>query len=179
MTDKTHAEATQKMWDLIKDIGFAMLTTEDEDHLRARPMASAQKEFDGNLWFFTRASAHKVDEVGEDPRVGVTYAEPSKQHYVSLSGRARLVRDKGTIEAHWSEAMRTWFPKDDQVVTDDRRHGCGEAGRRVEHLHVRAHQPAEGLGELAVPSAGCDLPRLQADRVGRRERDERGGERAG
>lgn len=111
MTDKTHAEATQKMWDLIKDIGFAMLTTEDEDHLRARPMASAQKEFDGNLWFFTRASSHKVDEVGEDPRVGVTYAEPSKQEYVSLSGRAKLVRDKGTIQAHWSEAMRTWFPK--------------------------------------------------------------------
>ena len=111
MADKTHAEATQKMWELIKDIGFAMMTTEDEGHLRARPMASAQKEFDGNLWFFTRASAHKVDEVGEDPRVGVTYAEPSKQHYVSLSGRARLVRDKGTIEAHWSEPMRTWFPK--------------------------------------------------------------------
>ena len=111
MTDKTHAEATQKMWGLIKDIDFAMLTTEDEGHLRARPMVAAQKEFDGNLWFFTRASSHKVDEVQEDSRVGVTYAEPSKQHYVSLSGRARLVRDKGTIEAHWSEAMRTWFPK--------------------------------------------------------------------
>ena len=41
---ETHTEATQKMWGLIKDIGFAMMTTEDEGHLRARPMVAAQKE---------------------------------------------------------------------------------------------------------------------------------------
>ena len=111
MTDKSHSEATQKMWAMMKDIGFAMLTTEDAGNLRARPMVAAQKEFDGNLWFFTRASSHKVQEAEGGSPVGVTYAEPSKQDYVSLSGHARLVRDKGTIEAHWSEAMRTWFPK--------------------------------------------------------------------
>ena len=111
MSDKSHAEATEKMWSMMKDIGFAMMTTEDGDHLRARPMAAAQKEFDGNLWFFTRASSHKVDEVRGDQRVGVTYAEPSKQEYVSLSGHARLVRDRAAIEQHWQEALRTWFPK--------------------------------------------------------------------
>ena len=111
MTDKSHSEATQKMWAMVKDIGFAMLTTEDAGNLRARPMVAAQKEFDGNLWFFTRASSHKVQEVGEDQRVGVTYADPSKQNYVSLSGRARIVRDRGTIDAHWQESLKTWFPK--------------------------------------------------------------------
>lgn len=111
MSDKTHAEATEKMWDMIKDVGFAMLTTEDGDQLRARPMVAVQKEFDGNLWFFTRASSHKVQEVEQDQRVGVTYSEPSKQNYVSLSGRARLVRDRGAIDAHWQESLRTWFPK--------------------------------------------------------------------
>ncbi len=118
MTDKSHSEATQKMWQMIKGIGFAMLTTEDGDNLRARPMVAAQEEFDGNLWFFTRASSHKVQEADGGHRVGVTYAEPSKQDYVSLSGHARLVRDKATIAEHWSEAMRTWFPqgKDDPDI---------------------------------------------------------------
>ena len=102
---------TAKLWDMIKSIGYAMMTTEDGDHLRARPMVASQSEFDGTLWFFTRASAHKVDEVESDSRVGVTYAEPTKQDYVSLSGRARLVRDAATIKAHWSESLRTWFPK--------------------------------------------------------------------
>ncbi len=111
MSDKTHSEATKKMWSMMKDIGFAMMTTEDGDNLRARPMVAAQKEFDGSLWFYTRASSHKVDEVQGDQRVGVTYSEPSKQNYVSLSGKARLVRDKAAITEHWQEAMRTWFPK--------------------------------------------------------------------
>ncbi len=111
MTEEHHTEHTQKMWDMMKAINFAMLTTEDDDHLRARPMVAAQSGFDGTLWFFTRASSHKVGEVQQDHRVGVTYADPHKQDYVSLSGRAQLVRDKTAIDAHWGEAMRTWFPK--------------------------------------------------------------------
>ena len=111
MTESNKTEATQKMWEMMKDISFAMLTTEDDDNLRARPMVAAQSAFDGTLWFFTRASSHKVDEVKQEQRVGVTYADPSKQDYVSLSGRAHLVRDKAAIDAHWGEAMRTWFPK--------------------------------------------------------------------
>lgn len=111
MTDQSHSEATQKMWGMMKSIGFAMLTTEDDDNLRARPMVAAQSDFDGTLWFFTRASSHKVDEVKQDQRVGVTYADPSKQDYVSLSGMARIVRDKGAIDEHWGESMLTWFPK--------------------------------------------------------------------
>jgi len=111
MSGKTNTEAMQKMWGMMKSISFAMLTTEDDDQLRARPMVAAQSDFDGTLWFFTRASSHKVDEVQQDQRVGVTYADPSKQDYVSLSGKARLVRDKAAIDSHWGEAMRTWFPK--------------------------------------------------------------------
>lgn len=111
MSDKTHSEATKKMWSMMKGIGFAMMTTNDGGNLRARPMVAAQKEFDGSLWFFTRASSHKVDEVQDGHLVGVTYAEPSKQEYVSLSGHGRLVRDKAAIAAHWQESLKTWFPK--------------------------------------------------------------------
>jgi general stress protein 26 len=102
---------TAKLWDLIKAVEFAMLVTEDGEHLRSRPMAVTQKEFDGKLWFFTRASAHKVAEVEQEHRVNVSYAHPGKQDYVSVSGRARLVQDRATIQRHWSEPLRTWFPK--------------------------------------------------------------------
>ena len=111
MSDKSPTEAKQKLWSMMQGISFAMLTTEDAGSLRARPRVAAQDSFDGTLWFFTRASSHKVEEVGSEQHVGVTYADPSAQNYVSLSGRATLVRDKATIEAHWSEPMRTWFPK--------------------------------------------------------------------
>lgn len=100
-----------KLWELMKSTKFAMFTTEDGDHLRSRPMAASQTSFDGTLWFFTRASSHKVDEVQADERVGVSYADPDRQNYVSLSGRAALVRDKASIDEHWNEILRTWFPK--------------------------------------------------------------------
>lgn len=108
---KTKAEATAKLWDMIKDIKYAMLTTEDGDHLRARPMAASQTDFDGTLWFYTRASSHKVEEIDADSRVGVTYSDPSSANYVSLSGTARLVQDRAAIQQHWSEWLTTWFPK--------------------------------------------------------------------
>jgi len=104
-------EAKQKLWSMMKDIKFAMLTTDDGGHLRARPMVAAQDKFDGTLWFFTRASSHKVDEVQSEQQVGVTYADAGQQNYISFSGRASLVQDRPVIAEHWSEAMRTWFPK--------------------------------------------------------------------
>ena len=104
-------EQATKLWDMIKATQFAMLTTEDEGELRSRPMVASQSSFDGTLWFFTQASAHKVDEVQADQRVGVSYSDPSKQNYVSMSGRATVVRDRAAIDAHWAEPLRTWFPK--------------------------------------------------------------------
>ncbi len=104
-------DQNEKLWSMMKSVRIAMLTTEDGGLLRARPMAASQKEFDGTLWFFTHASAHKVDEIEGDGRVGVTYADPGDQNYVSLSGRAVLVRDQAVIDSHWSDILTTWFPK--------------------------------------------------------------------
>lgn len=111
MTETTQDEAKQKLWSMMRDVQFAMLTTDDGGTLRARPMVASQQWFEGTLWFFTRFSSHKVQEVETDHRVGVTYADPSKQNFVSLSGIAKVVRDKAEIIAHWSEPLRTWFPK--------------------------------------------------------------------
>jgi general stress protein 26 len=108
MTNTAHF---QKITDLIKGIKVAMLTSDDGGHLRARPMVAAQKEFAGELFFFTRASAPKVGEVQHHSQVNVSYADADAQNYVSLSGTAEIVRDPAVVAAHWSEAMRTWFPK--------------------------------------------------------------------
>ena len=107
----TDINDTAKLWDMIKSIEYAMLVTEDGDHLRSRPMAVSQKEFDGKLWFFTKASSHKVTEVAHDQRVNLAYAHPGKQDFVSVSGTAKLNQDRAMMEKHWSEPLRTWFTK--------------------------------------------------------------------
>ena len=109
MTDSV--EARQKLWEMIKDIQVCMMVTEDGDDLRGRPMVATQTEFDGTLWFYTRAGSHKVSEVQDDQSVCLTYAEPKDQNYVSLSGKARLDFDREKIKQHWVESLRVWFPK--------------------------------------------------------------------
>jgi general stress protein 26 len=108
----TRAGHIRKLAELITDIEFAMLTTVDADgSLRSRPMAVQRQEFDGDLWFFTRASAPKVEEVEREEEVNVSFARPDKQQYVSVSGKARVVRDRAKIEELWSPELKAWFPE--------------------------------------------------------------------
>jgi len=106
-------EAVEKLRQLIKGIDIAMLTTVDESDgtLRSRPMGTQQVEFDGDLWFFTRASAPKVDEVEHEQQVNVSYADVGHNRYVSVSGTARLVRDHKKNEELWNPVLKAWFPK--------------------------------------------------------------------
>ena len=108
------AQAIDKLRDLIKDIEFCMLTTIDEDgSLRSRPMAiNREVEPNGDLWFFTDASSHKVTEVNQHEQVNVSFAAPDKQRYVSLSGTGELVRDRAKMEQLWKPALKAWFPNE-------------------------------------------------------------------
>jgi general stress protein 26 len=99
-----------KLSAMIEAIDFGMLTTEDkEGHLRSRPM-STQAAKDGTLYFFTDHDAPKVAEIAEDARVNVSYADPSTQTYVSVSGRASVSKDTAKIREVWNEDARKWFP---------------------------------------------------------------------
>jgi general stress protein 26 len=102
----------KKLAELIKEIKYAMLTTTESDgSLRSRPMQVQQVEFDGDLWFFTGASSPKVSEIQRDHQVNVSFAAPNKDSYVSMSGRANLVRDRQKIDELWNDALKAWFPK--------------------------------------------------------------------
>jgi general stress protein 26 len=112
MTAKSNNKSIQKLASLIKDIRFAMLTTVCPDGtLRCRPMATQHDEFDGVLWFFTHVDDAKVHEIEDDQRVNVSYADPDKNNYVSVSGRASLVREKVIAKELWNPLYKAWFPK--------------------------------------------------------------------
>lgn len=112
-TEQARAEAVEKLRQLITDIDFAMLTTVAEDgQLRSRPMSTQQFDTQsGELWFFTADDSAKTGEIAHDQKVGLSYAAPNKQDYVSISGRARIVRDKAKMAELWSAAVKIWFPK--------------------------------------------------------------------
>jgi general stress protein 26 len=107
-----NATDIQKLWDLIRGIEIAMLTTVDSTGvLHSRPMATQDIDFDGHLWFFTEAASHKVDEVNGHREVNLVYVDKEKNRYVSVSGRARVIRDVEKARLLWRPHLRAWFPK--------------------------------------------------------------------
>jgi len=120
VTPQSHNDDLQKLRELVKDIDFCMLSTVEENgDLRSRPMSSnGDIDSDGSLWFFTSASSHKISEIEKVPKVNVSFADPDNQHYVSISGTARLVRDRKKIDELWRPEFKMWFPngKDDPDV---------------------------------------------------------------
>ncbi len=97
---------------LIKGIKVALLTTGAADgSLHSRPMAALDRDFDGTLWFFVSATGRTAEEVQEHRQVNISYAMPGKEHYVSVSGTASLVRDPEKIAALWNPLLKAWFPK--------------------------------------------------------------------
>jgi general stress protein 26 len=119
-TPQRRQDNLEKLREMVKDIDFCMMTTVDENgHLHSRPMSvNEQVDPNGDLWFFTSASSHKVSEISRLPKVNVSFADPDNQHYVSVSGTAQLVRDKTKIEELWKPEFKIWFPegKDDPDV---------------------------------------------------------------
>ncbi|MDQ3131962.1 MAG: pyridoxamine 5'-phosphate oxidase family protein [Acidobacteriota bacterium] len=109
--EKTREESIEKLKGLIEDIDFAMLTTINGGHLRSRPMSTQKYEGDNSLWFFTSDQTHKVDEIEADNRVNVAYSKPDDNVYVSVSGRAAIVKDKAKIEELWNPILKAWFPE--------------------------------------------------------------------
>jgi general stress protein 26 len=102
-------EGIDKIKELTEGIDFCMLTTMDGGVLRSRPMSTQQFEFNGDLWFFTSDNTHKVDEIEKDNRVNVAYSKPEDNKYLSLSGKAEVIKDKAKIEELWSPVLKAWF----------------------------------------------------------------------
>ena len=105
-------EAREKVWELIKDIRFCQMVTQDQDgRMYARPMSAVDHDPMDNLWFFTAADSEKAAEIEANPSVLLSYSDPQKNNYVSISGQAAIVRDRAKIAQYWSEGVRAWFPE--------------------------------------------------------------------
>jgi general stress protein 26 len=110
-----HAEmdsSYDKLWEIVKDCRFAMLTTVEQDGtLRARPMTTVQKEFGGTLWFIAPAESDAVTAVAVNEQVNVAYADTDKADFVSVSGTASVVSNIAIKEKLWSPMAQAWFPQ--------------------------------------------------------------------
>lgn len=106
------ADSFARLSELVEGINIAMLTTVTaEGTLRSRPMSTQQIDLvEGAIWFFTASDSPKSDEILHKQHVNLSYAAIADQHYVSISGRAHLVRDPAKTRKLWKPSAQLWFP---------------------------------------------------------------------
>lgn len=110
-------EKREQLSKLISEFSTAMLVTRTpEGGLRARPLSIADHRDEGVLYFSTSIESGKVHELEIDPHVNVVMQD--KRCFVSLTGVARVVKDRALIDRLWSDAWKIWFPmgKDDPTL---------------------------------------------------------------
>jgi general stress protein 26 len=98
--------------ELLKNFRTAMLTTLQtrDGSLHSRPMVVQQTPFNGRLWFFSKFSSAKVDEIRSGSQINLAYVDPEKKRYISVSGAAYILQDRLKMETLWDNSYRTWFP---------------------------------------------------------------------
>lgn len=109
--------ARRKVSEIASDFESAMLVTHAPGgRLHARPMSIVKVEPEAMLWFATRIQAPKVDELNADHHVLVVMQSESRN--LSISGRARILRDAHLARELWNEGLRLWFrgPSDPELA---------------------------------------------------------------
>jgi general stress protein 26 len=116
-----------QFYDLIDDIKVVMMTTRRPDgHLESRAMATQKRADGADLWFVTAAGGAKLRDIAHDPHVNLAYYKQNSYEWVSVSGVARMSRDRAKIAELYEPDWRAWFGRE-----GDSRHGTADDPRIV------------------------------------------------
>jgi general stress protein 26 len=112
----TTEKKIDELYDLIDDIDIAIMTTRRSDgRLVSRPMQTQDIDDAFDLWFVTSSETDKLDEIEADPSVNLAYYDSGSREWVSVSGTARLSRDRETIHRLYDPSWKLWFGEEDEV----------------------------------------------------------------
>lgn len=108
----TLADLSKKM----AEIDFAMLSTRAKaGQIAARPMSNnGDVDYKGDSWFFALDSTHTVEDILRDPQVGLSFVGAKgllgkPPIFISVEGKADIIREHAAFSAHWTKDLDRWF----------------------------------------------------------------------
>jgi general stress protein 26 len=117
----------EKFYDLIDQIDIAMMTTRRTDgHLESRAMANQKRAAGADLWFVSRDGTAKIRDLLADPHVNLSYYKDRTREWISVSGIAKLSRDRAKIGELYQPDWKMWFAEG-----GDPRHGTADDPRMI------------------------------------------------
>jgi general stress protein 26 len=99
-----------RVWDLIEKVSVCMLTTQFVGGLRARPLEARPDRDAGLIFFVTDIHSAKEHEIEAKPEVGLAFIDPSNKAYLSITGRACVMRDADKMKTSWRQTDEVWWP---------------------------------------------------------------------
>jgi general stress protein 26 len=88
-----------------------MVTISKRGQCISRPMSNNRDvKYNGDMYFFTYEKTQKVRDIEANPQVCLNF-EGSKDLYISINGKAKLIRNKTSFAEHWNESLSQWFNK--------------------------------------------------------------------
>ena len=117
----------ERLHEQIESIEIAMMTTRRRDgHLQSRAMATQTRAAGADLWFVTSEGTPKLLDLQADPHVNLSYYKDRTREWISVSGVARISRDRDKIRELYAPDWSMWFPNE-----GDPRHGTADDPRMV------------------------------------------------
>ena len=97
---------------LMRKLDFCMLVTQGaRGALNSRPMSNNRDvNFRGDAYFFTDGKTQKVRDIAANPQVSLNF-EGARGLFISVKGKAKLIKDKETFAEHWVDDLGRWFKK--------------------------------------------------------------------
>jgi general stress protein 26 len=111
-------EAVEKLKEMTEEKTCLFCTYENEKMV-SRPMHTQRVDQSGSLWFMSNKESLKNLQIKKDNSVYLVYADSGKQHYLTLSGSAEILKDKAIIDELWNPFLNAWFDegKDDPDIS--------------------------------------------------------------
>lgn len=108
MAKKSMKDVAEKM----RKLDICMVSSQTARGLiTSRPMSNnGDVEYDGNSYFFTWDDSQLAKDITENPQVNLAFSGP-KNLYISVVGKAKLVKNKTKMAEHWLEQLNMWFKK--------------------------------------------------------------------
>lgn len=106
MAKKTLKDISEKM----KKLDICLMTTQSgRGTLSSRPMSNnGDVTYEGNSYFFTYDGSQKIKDITINPQVQLGFNGP-KDLYLSVTGKAKLIRTRSRMEEHWRDDLNQWF----------------------------------------------------------------------
>jgi len=100
--------AEEHFFKLLKEFETAIVITRGRTgELHGRPMAVADVDAEGTLWFITNVDSTKVLEIRDDSRAMLSLQ--NARQFVTMNGHFELVSDRQKVDSLWKEPYRLWF----------------------------------------------------------------------